>query len=106
MIIHVDSQYGITIQDPKDFKKFKVIVAAPIQSLGNIKAAVSKVVTFDDAKSGWVSAGALFDWPSLKDDPDWRGGLEAMIEKARPHGWIKDAPLSIKAHIEWADAAA
>ena len=27
--------------------------------------------------------------------------LTAMIEKARPHGWIDEARKAIKAHVEW-----
>ncbi len=37
-----------------------------------------------------------------------RAGAEsfsAMIEKARPHGWIDEQRKAIKAHIEWTEKA-
>jgi hypothetical protein len=30
--------------------------------------------------------------------------FSAMIEKARPHGWIDEQRKAIKAHIEWVAA--
>ena len=34
-------------------------------------------------------------------DQAWQQNLSAMIEKAKPHGWIDEARKAIKAHIEW-----
>jgi len=27
-----------------------------------------------------------------------------MMAAARPHGWIKDGPLRVAAHVEWVNA--
>ena len=35
------------------------------------------------------------------NDAAWQQNFSAMIEKARPHGWIDDQRNAIKAHIEW-----
>jgi hypothetical protein len=37
-------------------------------------------------------------------DELWQRNFSAMIEKARPHGWIDDQRKAIKAHIEWVGA--
>ena len=42
-------------------------------------------------------------WPGVEHDTAWQQNLSAMIEKARPHGWIDDARKAIKAHIEWVE---
>ena len=51
-------------------------------------------------RDGWIFEEALRRWPGVEHDA---AGTEflAMIEKARPHGWIDDARKAIKAHIEW-----
>lgn len=44
---------------------------------------------------------ALRQWPGIEHDAAWQQNFSAMIEKARPHGWIDDQRNAIKAHIEW-----
>jgi hypothetical protein len=104
MIIHVDASCAVQVKDSKDFKRFKVQVDAAATSFDKVRVGTAPAVTFESREVAWVSAKALFDLPSLRDDPEWKAELEAMIAKARPHGWIKEEPLSIKAHIEWAPA--
>jgi hypothetical protein len=101
MIILIDRQFQVHVKEPKDFKNFKVQVDSDAASFDALRSAVAHVVTFDDAQTAWVSASVLCEWPQLHDDPEWRSSLQAMIAKARPHGWIKETPLSIRAHIEW-----
>ena len=36
-------------------------------------------------------------------DAAWQGNLGAMMEKAKPHGWIDEQKKAIKAHIEWTE---
>ena len=54
-----------------------------------------------DADTAWISQAALRRWPEVAQDAAWQQALAAMIEKARPHGWIDDARAAIKAHVEW-----
>lgn len=104
MIIQIDRKSSINIKEPKDFKKFKVQIEDGAESFEIIRSAVSNIIAFDNREEAWVLAAALYEWPQLRDDPEWRTGLDAMIAKARPHGWIREIPLSIKAHIEWIGA--
>ena len=46
-------------------------------------------------------AGAVGETGQVKRLESQIAALGAMIEKARPHGWIDDARAAIKAHIEW-----
>jgi hypothetical protein len=43
----------------------------------------------------------LRQWPGIDQGAAWQQNFSAMIEKARPHGWIDDDRKAIKAHIEW-----
>jgi len=43
----------------------------------------------------------LREWPGHAGDAEWQASLTAMIEKAKPYGWIDEANRSIKAHVEW-----
>jgi len=47
----------------------------------------------------------LRHWPGVERDDAWQQSFSAMIEKARPHGWIDDQRKAIKAHIEWVAAS-
>ena len=60
--------------------------------------------TFEIGLRAWVAEQTLREWPALRDDTDWQEALTAMIEKARPHGWIDAITGAIKAHVEWPDA--
>jgi hypothetical protein len=54
-----------------------------------------------DAETAWIFQAALRQWPGIEHDAAWQQNFSAMIEKARPHGWIDDQRNAIKAHIEW-----
>jgi hypothetical protein len=57
--------------------------------------------TLPDRDTAWVSAESLREWRGVKDNAEWQKGFDAMIEKAKPHGWIDQANNTIKAHVEW-----
>jgi len=104
VIIQIGIDKKISIEDAMNFRKFKVACAVPEAQIGSITDADPKVVTFDDAKTAWVSISALKGWPSLKDDKAWQEGLAAMIKAATPHGWVSEEKQAIKAHVEWAQS--
>ena len=52
-------------------------------------------------ETAWIFQAALRQWPGLEQDTGWQQNFSAMIEKARPHGWIDDQRNAIKAPIEW-----
>ncbi len=103
MIIQIGTDKKISIEDAMNFKKFKVACAVPESQLGSVADADPSAVTFDDAKTAWVSIAALKSWPSLKDDTAWQEGLAAMIKAATPYGWVSEEKQAIKAHVEWAE---
>jgi hypothetical protein len=54
-----------------------------------------------DADTAWISQDALRLRPEVAADAAWQQSFAAMIEKARPHGWVDDARKAIKAHVDW-----
>ena len=56
-----------------------------------------------DADTAWIFEDGLRHWPDVEHNAGWQRNLSAMIEKARPHGWIDDARKAIKAHVEWVE---
>jgi hypothetical protein len=54
-----------------------------------------------DADTAWISQDALRTRTEVATDTAWQQSFAAMIEKARPHGWIDEARKAIKAHVVW-----
>jgi len=102
LIIRIASDRTVHIEESDNFRKFKVAVDLPESSYAEVAGANPGTISFDDAKTAWVSIEALRGWKGLKDDAAWQNGLSAMIKAAEPHGWISAEKQAIKAHIEWA----
>jgi hypothetical protein len=77
------------------------VVEADRGRLDDIRRAIAGKADLPDADTAWIFEDALRHWPDVAHDAAWQQNLTAMIEKARPHGWIDDARKAIKAHIEW-----
>jgi hypothetical protein len=101
MFLKVSAASTVTLEDAHNFRAFKVVVATDTE-LESVRNALARVATLPDRGTAWVSEQALRAWPGYANDAQWQSSLTAMIEKARPHGWIDEASKSIKAHVEWA----
>jgi len=102
MIIAVHASNDVTLDEPQNFRGFKVVVKIPDATLEEAQRALAGIAKLPDRETAWVSAQALRQWRGVKDDAEWQKGFAAMIEKAKPHGWIDEANDAIKAHVEWA----
>jgi hypothetical protein len=102
MIISVHATNDVTLDDAGNFRAFKVVVNIPDATLEEARVALSGIATMPDRETAWVSADALRQWRGVKDDAEWQKSFGAMIEKAKPHGWIDEANNAVKAHVEWA----
>ena len=101
MFLKVSTASTVTLEDAHNFRAFKVVVAMTDAELETVRSALANVATLPDRGTAWVSEGALRAWPGYANDAQWQSSLTAMIEKARPHGWIDEASKSIRAHVEW-----
>jgi hypothetical protein len=101
MIIAIYATNDVTLEDESNFRAFKVVVKIPGSNLEEVQIALRGIATLPDRDTAWVSADALRQWSSVKENAEWQQNFNAMIEKAKPHGWVDEANNTIKAHVEW-----
>jgi hypothetical protein len=102
MIVFVNGQFTPQLLEPDNFRKFSIEIELPKDRFDDLKTALRDVVCFESDTSAWVSSSVLQEMSPAGGSPSWRAEFARMIEKARPHGWIRDTPkLAIKAHVVW-----
>jgi hypothetical protein len=101
MFVKVYADHSVKLEDPNNFRAFKLVVTGNPAILDAARKALAGVAELPDEKTAWISEAALRRFESVAQDADWQQNLSAMIEKAKPHGWIDETRKAIKAHIEW-----
>ncbi|MDR3420231.1 MAG: hypothetical protein P4L80_03140 [Xanthobacteraceae bacterium] len=101
MFLKLASGGELLLEDRHNFRAFKLVVEADRDRLGEVRRATAGKAELPDADTAWIFEEALRGWPGVEDDAAWQRNLSAMIEKARPYGWIDDKRKAIKAHVEW-----
>jgi hypothetical protein len=105
MYIHVTKDFAVALQEPEDFKKFKLVIDAPGKDAARLSTALDGVATLDTLDPeghAWVSE----DWLRQRNSAAaWQEGLTAMIGVAKKYGWVDDQKKAIRAHIEWPNRA-
>ena len=89
------------LQDHHNFREFKIVVDQEIEDWDMLRTALVGIARVDDGLHGWVLPSALRADPLVAGDGVWQNGFDAMIEKARPHGWVDPQSGEIRAHIVW-----
>jgi hypothetical protein len=102
MFVKVSADRGVVLEDRDNFRAFKLVVEGRREDIDAIRAALQDTAELADADTAWISQEALRLRLEVANDTAWQQSFAAMIEKARPHGWIDDARKAIKAHVEWA----
>ncbi len=101
MIIAITQTGALELQEPNDFKGFKIAVENPGMTDAEIAAALDGVATpVGDDKHFWVSQAALKAMHGNPQTADWTASFEKMVEKVKPFGWIDEATGNIRGHIE------
>jgi hypothetical protein len=101
MFLKLTAAGELTLEDAQNFRAFKLVVEGERARLDAVRRAAVGKAELPDADTAWIFEDALRRWPSVEHDTAWQQNFSAMIEKARPHGWVDDARKAIKAHIEW-----
>jgi hypothetical protein len=101
MLFRMSLEHGLQLEDRDNFRAFKLVVDGRREDLERVRQALAGSIELADADTAWVFESTLRRWPEVAQDQGWQDALGAMIEKARPHGWIDDARKAIKAHVEW-----
>ena len=101
MFVKVSATSTVTLEDHENFRAFKLVVTGNPAKIDATRKSLAGIAELPDDKTAWISEAALRRWDGVAQDPVWQQNLSAMIEKAKPHGWIDEARQAIKAHIEW-----
>jgi hypothetical protein len=102
MIIHVTKDFAVALEEPQDFKNFKLVIAAPGSDAARLSTALDGIATLDPEGHAWVSEA----WLRRRDSAAaWQDGLTAMIGVAKKYGWVDEEKQAIRAHIEWPNRA-
>jgi hypothetical protein len=101
MFVKVTAARNVMLEDRDNFRAFKLVVEGRRDDIDAIRSMLQGIAEMPDADTAWISQDALRLRPEVAGDTAWRQSFAAMIEKARPHGWIDDARKAIKAHVEW-----
>jgi hypothetical protein len=100
-VSEVDGRRRIAVRGPAELSRLQACVEGDRARLDAVRRAVAGKAELSDAETAWIFQAALRQWPGIEHDAAWQQNFSAMIEKARPHGWIDDQRNAIKAHIEW-----
>ena len=102
MIIDVSSGFAASLREAENFRGFHVELDVAKTALPELRARLGGLADWVDEGVAWIAVAALRQLPGVTTDPAWENGLAAMIEKARPHGWIREEPApAIRAHLVW-----
>ncbi len=102
MFLKLSADGDLAFEDRNNFRAFKLIVEGERCRFDAFRHALAGRAELPDADTAWIFEDALRRWPGVEHDAAWQQNFSAMIEKARPHGWIDEARKAIRAHIEWA----
>jgi hypothetical protein len=103
MYLKFSTSDGLKFEDRDNFRAFKLVVEGDCAQLNEVQRALVGKAELPDAETAWILMDALQHWPGVENDAAWQQNFSAMIEKARPHGWIDDNRKAIKAHVEWVE---
>ena len=101
MFVKLSAAGNVTLEDRDNFRAFKLVVEGGLNKLDTARRALSGTAELPDQATAWIFEQALRQRPEVAKDTAWQSNLGAMIEKAKPHGWIDEQKKAIKAHVEW-----
>ena len=103
MFVKLSAAGSVTLEDRDNFRAFKLVVEGGPARLDQARRALLNTAELPDQSTAWIYEQALRQRPEVAQDSAWQDNLGAMIEKAKPHGWIDEQKKTIKAHIEWTE---
>ncbi|MGH6672901.1 MAG: hypothetical protein ACRECV_13135 [Xanthobacteraceae bacterium] len=104
MFLKVSTAGDLQFEEWNNFRAFKLVVEGDRGKLDDVRRVLSGKAELPDADTAWIFEAALRAWPGVAQDDEWQRNFSAMMDKARPHGWIDEVRKAIKAHIEWVAA--
>jgi hypothetical protein len=103
MFVKLGIDGSVSLEDRDNFRAFKLAIEGGPKRLDQARRALANTAEIEDETHAWIYEQALRQRPEVAGDSMWQNNLGAMIEKAKPHGWIDEQKKAIKAHIEWTE---
>ena len=103
MFVKLSATGSVTLEDRDNFRAFKLVVEGGPARLEQARRALADTAELPDQATAWIFEQALRQRSEVAKDATWQSSLGAMMEKAKPHGWIDEQKKAIKAHIEWTE---
>jgi len=103
MFVKLAADGRVSLEDRDNFRAFKLVVEGGPARLDQARRALLNTAELPEQTTAWIFEQALRQRPEVAGDAAWQGNLGAMMEKAKPHGWIDEQKKAIKAHIEWTE---
>ena len=105
MFVKLSAAGKVTLEDRDNFRAFKLVIEGAPKRLEQARRALANTAEIEDETHAWIYEQALRQRPEVAGNNTWQTNFGAMIEKAKPHGWIDEQKKAIKAHIEWTASA-
>lgn len=103
MFVKLSATGSVTLEDRDNFRAFKLVIEGGPARLEQARRALANLAELPDQADAWIYEQGLRQRPEVAGDAGWAQNFGAMIEKAKPHGWIDEQKKAIKAHIEWTE---
>jgi len=91
---------GVVLDEPADFKGFKVVVRGGDEETA--RAALAGVGRLADRDTAWIRADAVRSMAAGRVPAEWDTEFGAMLDYAATKGWLSADRSEIQAHVEWA----
>jgi hypothetical protein len=101
MIIAITAAGTLELNEPDDFKGFKIVAEKPGATDAEIAEALKGVGTLDaEHKHAWITQDGMKNWGGHPAPAEWVASFDAMVEKVKKYGFVDEATGSVRAHIE------
>lgn len=103
MIFSVTASGAVSLLDTCNLRKFHVECGRPRPPDGDAAVVTASGLRFADQDTAWVEIACLKRMDPFAGSEERVRELEAMVQKAKPHGWVSENGEEIRAHVIWSD---
>ena len=100
MILQVSAESPPRLLQPCDLTRLSCEISLPASHAEKAQSVLDGIAMLVQGHA-WISVTWLRTNGERDVGTEWLERFEKMIDKARPHGWISEDGLSVKAHIVW-----
>jgi hypothetical protein len=98
VFIRVSRDFSVALEEPHDFKRFKVVIEGKRADSAKLAAALGGVASLSPEGHAWISEAWLRGHDGATS---WQEGITAMVAVAKRYGWVDEEAKTIRAHVEW-----